>query len=149
MLKNKSRIMNAVRSLRGKKDKLSVSSQDSDSLSDGKGEALESEESDLEKRVKQWLSESSPPPCTRSTAGVNTRQNQEYRFEAHQQTYIKNAAMSSNVVLYHPDFADWTSIHPTHRTTTPENMRPDDLFQVFDDATTSLSKLLIAPFGRE
>jgi hypothetical protein len=152
MLKYKS-IWNAVRSLRGKKDKLSGSSQDADLLSDGKGEALELEESDLEKRVKLWLSESSPPPCTRSTAltaGANTtRQNQEYRFEAHQKMYGMNAKKSSNVVLYHPDFADWKSIHLTYGTPSPENVRPDDIFQFLDDATTSLSKLLVAPFGRE
>jgi hypothetical protein len=140
MLKNKSRIWNSVRPLRGKKDTLS------DGLSSAKSEEFELD-SELKKRVRQWLSESSLPTDTSSQTSCNLHQKQERYFDASQCSHGVEKADAG--VLYHPDFADWTSIHPMHddRTPSPENLRADDFLQVLDDATASLSKLLSAPFG--
>ncbi len=137
--------------MRGKKDKLSENSQaDSGSIS-ANVEELQSD-SELEQRVKRWLSESSLPKDSRSRASCYTRQNQDCYFDAGHQMddgSMSDVEKADTGVIYHPDFADWASIHPTQgeRTPSPENLRPDDLLQVLDDATASLSKLLSAPFG--
>ena len=147
MLKNNARLWDAVRSLRGKKDKLLDTSQHSDSISDVKDEEIELE-SELEIRVKLWLSESSAPTFTRSPA--TDCKDQNCYVDACRQIHATPCVeLASNDVLYHPDFADWASIHPTqsNRAPSPAQIRPNGLLQVLDDATLSLSKLLIAPFG--
>ncbi len=143
MLKNKARLWNAVRSLRGKKDKLSESSQDDSDSTSANVEELDSD-SELEKRVKRWLSESFPPHDSRSSAScIYYRQNQNYDFDSslHMDGTVGDIEQAETGVLYHPDFADWAAIQD-------EKRRPDDLLHVFDEATASLSKLLSAPFGR-
>ena len=60
-----------------------------------------------------------------------------------------NLERPNGVVLYHPDFADWTTIEPAKDARSPsrEQSRSSDLLQVVDDATAALSKLLGAPFA--
>ncbi len=143
LLKNKVRqlrIWNAVRSLRGEKGKSSVDFQDAPAMVEEPD--LESE---LEKRVKQWQSESSPPKNTTSPApSSNTYQNQDCYLEVCPQV---GGTMENAGELYHPDFADWASIHADRtqyrRIPSPEKTGPDDLLQILDDATASLSKTIM------
>mmetsp|Transcript_25917 Transcript_25917/g.53877 ORF Transcript_25917/g.53877 Transcript_25917/m.53877 type:complete len:149 (-) Transcript_25917:99-545(-) len=148
MHKNKARLWNAVRSLRGKKDKMPDCSQDNFYLA--KDEDVE--ESELETRVKRWQSESLPPNGTTSSpAKLKAGQSEDHYFEANQQVIgtMHDVEQADDEVLFHPDFADWASIHPTlgDRTPSPAEAGPDGLLQVLNDATESLSKLLNAPFG--
>ena len=108
MLKNKARLWNAVRSLRGKKDKLSDSSQDDSDSTATNVEELELD-SELEKRVKRWLSESFPP---NDSTSCNYRHNQDYDFDSSQHTdgAVGGIEQAEVGVLYHPDFADWAAI---------------------------------------
>jgi hypothetical protein len=152
MLKSKSRLWNAVRSLRGKRGKLldntQVTQDDSDSPS-VEVEELEPE-SELERQVKQWLSESFPPQNIGSPASFDVHRDQDHRVQGKYRLQIAAGPEEneSAMVLYHPDFADWASIHPSQCTmaSSSEENGPDDLIQVLDGATASLSKLLSAPF---
>ena len=143
MLKNKTRLWNAVRSLRGKKDKMPDGSQNNSCSSKDE----EPEESELEARVKQWQSMSFPPNGAISPAGHNG----DHYFEANIQVFgaMYDMEQADDAVLFHPDFADWASVHPTlgDRTPSPAEAGPDGLLQVLNGATESLSKLLNASFG--
>jgi hypothetical protein len=140
----------ALRSLRGKKggglqddsDPATAKIEELQSKSELKSE-LKSE-SELQKRVKRWLSESSPP---KEPTRRNSYQNQDMPFEASQQM---DGTMAEVVrvrysEIYHPDFADWAAVYPTH-TFTPEKSKPDEILQAIDAATESLSKVIGVPF---
>ena len=149
MLKNKGRLWNAVRSLRGKKDTMPAGSRD-----DSDAPSAKDNESELEKRVRQWQSESFPPREFRSPqASLYAAQNQDHYFQASQQMdcAMGDVDKAGTGVLYHPDFADWDSIHPDEtqdsRRSSLARTGADDLIQVLDDAKETLAKLLVVPFS--
>jgi hypothetical protein len=139
MQKSKGRLWNAVKSLRGKRVKWSDGSQDDSESTLARAEEVESE-SELERHVKRWLSESCAPQVLR----VDNHRDRYSRMDHSTVDFDKPDA----VILYHPDFIDWTSINTQESMTSqPTKAGPDDLRQVWDGAAASLSKLLSAPFG--
>ena len=142
-------IKGRARSLRGIKDKLREYSQDNVDTVSAKVEELDSE-SELEKRVKRWLSENiSPIDSGSSAARCNTHQNQANYYEANQQ--LDDTAADTTTVtyseIYHPDFADWAVVvYPTQGEETPMKTKSDEILQVIDSATESLSKMMGVPF---
>jgi hypothetical protein len=153
MRKHKARLWNAVRSLQGKKDKLPVGSQDdSDPLYFANIEELESEP-ELEKRVRQWQAESCHPREYGSPpAYLKSGQIQGRSFQVNQQVgcAMGDVDNADAGVLYHPDFADWASIHHDQTqgswSSSHAQAGADDIAQVLDEAKASLSRLLGAPF---
>ena len=148
MLKNKARLWNAVRSLRGKKDAIPVDYQ-----GDSVAPPAKDKKSELENRIRQWQSESFHPREIRSPpASLNAGQDQDHYFQANQQMEYAVGDEGSAYLgeLYHPDFADWDSIHlyeiQDSRSSSLTKNGADDLIQVLDDAKESLSKLLGTPF---
>ena len=149
----KRRLWNAVRSLRGKKDKLlpEVSQDDSDSPSFAKVKEQESE-SELEKRVRQWQSQSFLPWEFRSPASLTAGQNQDLYFPTKNKINFLTGDVDKveTGVLFHPDFADWDTIHHDQIQESDgqsfARTGADDLIQVLDDAKKSLSTLLVVPF---
>ena len=129
-------------------------------------------ETDQERRIKQWLVESRSPEATVESS--------KYRREHHQHRARKNATFkpdshsrgkiirsdhqsprqvtgTSSVVtsvLYHPDFADWKACElaarvppEKHSEPSPEKVEAAYLFRVIDNAQASLTKLLSDPLG--
>jgi hypothetical protein len=146
-------VWGAVKSLRGKKDKLPELSKGSQDDSNSPSAEVEESESDseLEKRVKQWLSESSHPKDSRAQpSGFNNRKSQDGYFAANR--HLDGAACDVARVhseIYHPDFVDWAAaIQPTQedKTIVYEKNIPDDLLQVLEGTTASISQLLSTPF---
>jgi hypothetical protein len=61
-----------------------------------------------------------------------------------------NPDPTNDTVLYHPDFADWTTIKPAKDTQNQACDQPrssSELLKVLDNATAALSSLLSAPFA--
>ncbi len=100
-----------------KKDKMSDSAQD---LSTARIEEFESD-SELEKRVRLWLSQSFPPKDRRKLAGCNCIQNQDNNLGSGH--HMEDVGKADPGVLYHPDFVDWASIHSIQRTPSPEKTK--------------------------
>ncbi len=111
--------------------------------------------SDLEKRVRQWLKESSPPSA-RLLSNLQRQHKQYFDDTVYEQKNQRRTVLSThdppgstNMVLFHPDFADWTSVQPNHDDWKTAKSESPDLHHILDDAASTLSKLLGAPFRRE
>ena len=94
-----------------------------------------------------WLLESCPPRIGSEPEAIPTQRCK--RRSTNQPVYYEERTGQTcetvnNIELFHPDFAEWSSIQQAQ---VIENAVPDGLLHVFDDAAETLSKLLLAPFG--
>ncbi len=97
--------------------------------------------------------EASSQPFSAQSDITNKNNQEQLEFTASKEiprpSKPRNSKRSSDVILYHPDFADWTTIQPAKDAWSPsrEQSRSSDLLQVLDDATAALTRLLSTPFA--
>ena len=87
------------------------------------------------------ITKTSQQHCLESSAGKERPR--PSKSKAH------NLDQHKSTVIYHPDFADWTSIEPATDTRDQSCDKPpssSELLQVLDNATAAFSKLLSVPF---
>ena len=99
---------------------------------------------ELDSRIKQWLKESRPPRVQYISAPMI-----ENNFEANgsNEPSLRISHRDSTDRLYHPDFVEWECIQQEDRYLPFEQVRPNGLLNVLDDAKAAISILLNAPFG--
>ncbi len=142
MLRN-NRLWNAVRSLRGKGNKGCLVYQNTLNIERENSTDEDGEQQEIETRVKLWLHESCPPRIESRPEAIPRQERTMRQPEYYEERTGLNCHEAVNIELFHPDFAEWSSIQKAETI----EKRPDNLMHIIDDAAETLSKLLSAPFG--
>jgi hypothetical protein len=122
-------------------------------------DVISTAEDELASRVRQWIKDSKPPRlCTRFRGQpisedflANILEDEAKEdYDACILEHEANAAQkisSSDIALYHPDFADWSSVKMANAQRS-SSARPSP-FKALDDATASISNLFRVSFDRQ
>ncbi len=137
------------RLVRGKKGRDKVNEDEAEE--DGEQvDEVDEELRELEDRVKQWLKQSQPPPSTSAVTDdalqTNKKEDSAKRSEKRRhsmQEVRTRPPREGETILYHPDFAEWTSCEPDYKdiVSPKKNNSPPVILDILDGAHTSISKL--------
>jgi hypothetical protein len=137
-INNSKRFWNPIRSFRRKESKKGGES--------AQAESEPCEETELSSRVMQWLQDSKPP--NQRTRNYDPILEDTCENVPECDSDIKHSRDApTGCILYHPDFADWSSIQESDFQTSSPSSSGDSPFKVLDDATASFSNLLRVPFA--